>query len=240
LPRLEHEPGKKKLQDLEPELHRLCTIKHPNLLELYAAKLSIRSDPGYGSTRLVLLCEQASPLNLGDVLDDVDGLREEKATDYMKQILGALQALHAAEIPHRGLVLEHIGLAPRDTSITPNANAFNGHGPSTAMSSSSKVVKLACAGWLVRILALHRSTAISPGLPPATSGPGTDDGVPEAWLTRACVDSPLVYTKARDMHGAGMVMMQMLLGRDVYRLYQDPRNALMLGRSIVDLQATGD
>jgi translation initiation factor 2-alpha kinase 4 len=213
-------------------------MRHPNLLSLYAVKFHISSDVGQGSSRLVLLCEQAPPINLADVLDDVDGIREEKVIDYMKQILGALQALHAVDIPHRGLALECIGLASRSSSITPSASHPHGNGSSHDSGSTTKLVKLARAGWLVRILSLHRSNAISAGLPPTTTGPGTDDGVPEGWLTRECLESPLAYTKARDVHDAGMVMMQLLLGRDVYRRFQEPRSALSFCKSLAWIPST--
>jgi translation initiation factor 2-alpha kinase 4 len=70
--------GKKKLRALEPELHRLVSIRHPHLLSLYAIKLTIPI--GERNARLALLLDQSPALNLADVLADADSLKEEKAT----------------------------------------------------------------------------------------------------------------------------------------------------------------
>lgn len=40
-------------------------------------------------------------------------------------------------------------------------------------------------------------------------------------------DSTLIYTKARDIHYAGVVFLQMLLGRDVVERFQDAQAALV-------------
>jgi eukaryotic translation initiation factor 2-alpha kinase 4 len=158
------------------------------------------------------------------VLADSD-IREERATEYMKQILSGLQALHAADVVHRGLSLGHIYLAPKEPSSNPLSAGSAGSNGANGNANGGKVVKLARAAWLVRVLCMHRSNALSPALPPL---PDVDADVPEGWLTRECIDSPLVYTKARDVHDAGMVMMQMLLGADVCRRFDEPRSALTI------------
>ncbi len=40
-------------------------------------------------------------------------------------------------------------------------------------------------------------------------------------------DSALIYTKARDIHYAGVVLLQMLLGRDVVERFPDAQAALV-------------
>ncbi len=42
----------------------------------------------------------------------------------------------------------------------------------------------------------------------------------------APVESKLDYTKARDIHSAGIVLLQMLLGRNVMETYHDPQAAI--------------
>ena len=43
------------------------------------------------------------------------------------------------------------------------------------------------------------------------------------------IDSPLVYTKGRDIHAAGIILLQMLLGRDIVDRYPDPQTVLRNG-----------
>ena len=47
----------------------------------------------------------------------------------------------------------------------------------------------------------------------------------------APVESKLDYTKARDIHSAGIVLLQMLLGRDVMERYDDPQVAIHMCES---------
>lgn len=67
--------------------------------------------------------------------------------------------------------------------------------------------------------------------------------LPESWLVLSLVpldllpihlrlakdghDSALIYTKARDIHYAGVVFLQMLLGRDVVERFLDAQAALV-------------
>ena len=44
----------------------------------------------------------------------------------------------------------------------------------------------------------------------------------------APVESKLDYTKARDIHSAGIVLLQMLLGRDIMERYDDPQAAIRM------------
>ena len=74
----------------------------------------------------------------------------------------------------------------------------------------------------MRLLDLHRSDPF---------GFNTDlrideDDLPEGWMPP--VESKLTYTKSRDIHAAGIVLLQMLLGRDVMERYPDPQTALRL------------
>ena len=53
-----------------------------------------------------------------------------------------------------------------------------------------------------------------------------DDRMPQD-----AVESTLVYTKGRDIHAVGVIVLQMLLGRDVMDRYPDPQSALLTGMS---------
>ena len=110
--------GLKKLKQVESELQRLASIRHPNLLAVLAAKLTTPS--ANSSPRLLILTEQRPSVTLHDVLEDTDHLREDCAQvslsggsptamlisgpqEYLTQILSALQAVHHADIVHRGM-----------------------------------------------------------------------------------------------------------------------------------------
>ncbi|KAI0777469.1 Serine/threonine-protein kinase [Trametes elegans] len=193
--------GLKKLKELESEIQRLITVRHHNLVSVLAVKLTIPRLPD--NPRLVILMEQRPSVTLHDVLDDSDHIREERATDYLGQILAGINTLHAAGIIHRGLNLKCIGLTSRDD-----------YGP-------QKLVKIFNVCYHVWLLALHRSNNIG------FAGDQIDDTqVPEGWLPQDAMESTLVYTKGRDIHAVGLVLLQMLMGRDVMDKFPDPQSAL--------------
>ncbi|EJF61645.1 Serine/threonine-protein kinase [Dichomitus squalens LYAD-421 SS1] len=210
--------GRKKLKQVETELQRLVTIRHQNLLAILAAKLTTPS--ANSSPRLIILMEKRPSMTLYDLLEDSDGLREERATEYLTQILSALHIVHHSDIVHRGLNLRCIGLAPREGMGT------------------SKIVKLFKVGYHVRLLDLHRSDPFGFNVDVRLD----EDNTPEGWrvaqfihiapplnqhlFRMAPVESKLDYTKARDIHSAGIVLLQMLLGRDVMERFSDPQSAL--------------
>ncbi|EIW85919.1 hypothetical protein CONPUDRAFT_114006 [Coniophora puteana RWD-64-598 SS2] len=192
--------GKKKLNQVEAELNKLSTLRHPNLLSVLAVKLSLNHVP----PRLVVLSEQRPALTLQDVLEDSECLREERACDYLGQILSALNAVHAGDLVHRGLDTCCIFLATRENR------------------SQSKHVKLGKVGYYARLRDLHRSNSFGPDV----TATNDELGLPEAWLYKEAFDSPLSYSKRRDIHCVGIVFLQMILGCDVTKLYTDPRTAL--------------
>ncbi|CCM05314.1 uncharacterized protein FIBRA_07528 [Fibroporia radiculosa] len=194
--------GRKKLRQLESEIQRLTTVRHPNLLAMLAVKLTTPSSSG--SPHLVILTEQRPSVTLKDVLDDCDWLREGKATDYLRQILSALHVVHTNDFVHRGLSLKCIGLTPHEEG------------------GLSKVVKVFKVGYHVRLLDLHRSDPFGFNMDPKID----EMLIAEGWLPSDTVDSPLVYTKSRDIHAAGIVFVQMLMGRDITDRFPDVQSAL--------------
>ncbi|KAH9923827.1 uncharacterized protein B0H18DRAFT_1013542 [Fomitopsis serialis] len=116
--------GRKKLKQLESEIQRLTLIRHANVLTTLAVKLT--SPTSSGSPRLIILTEQRPAVTLKDVLEDCDWLREDRASDYLLQILSGLQAIHARELVHRGLCINHIGLAPREEGGRRRSSKFQG------------------------------------------------------------------------------------------------------------------
>lgn len=92
--------GRKKLRHLEEEISRLVSVKHPNVLKTLAVKL--HTPHSSGPPQLLVLSEQSPSLTLKDVLDDCDILREDRAADYLVQILSGLNAIHLSDLVHRG------------------------------------------------------------------------------------------------------------------------------------------
>ncbi|TFK47428.1 Serine/threonine-protein kinase [Heliocybe sulcata] len=194
--------GRKKLKQLELDIQKLISVRHENLVSLYAAKLAMPHAMSE-STRLAILCEQRPPVTLLDVLENCDTLKEERATEYLLQILSALQAIHEKDLIHRGLNLRCICLGSDNSQ------------------SRTKIVKVRKACYYGRLLDLHRSNPFGLNVPN-----GDESAIPEAWLPKDAVDSPLLYTRSRDIHCAGVVLLQMLLGRDVMQRFGVPQLAL--------------
>src|SRR6266436_1313332 len=71
--------GRKKLKQVEAEINRLSHVSHPNILRIFAVKLSLPHD-GAGSARLVILSEKRPQLSLDDLLEDGENLRENRAS----------------------------------------------------------------------------------------------------------------------------------------------------------------
>ncbi|KAH7905298.1 kinase-like domain-containing protein [Hygrophoropsis aurantiaca] len=193
--------GKKKLKQLEAEIERLITVRHPNLLSVFAVKLSL---PHAGPPRLSILLEQRPALTLQDVLEDCECLREERASDYLGQVLSALNAVHAGDLVHRALDTCSIFLATRENR------------------TRSKLVKVGKVAYHARLRDLHRSNPFFVGAPAMNDEPV----LPDAWLSKEVLDSPLSYTRGRDIHCVGVIFLQMIMGRDVMRQFTDPRAAL--------------
>lgn len=192
--------GKKKLGQVEAEIQRLIKVQHPNLIGVLAVKLSF---PHVGPPRLAILSEQRPSLTLQDVLEDCHCLREDRAADYLGQILSALNAVHSQELVHRGLDTCCVYLATRENRSYP------------------KLVKVGKVGYHARLRDLHRSNPFSAGLMF-----GNDElRLPEAWLSRDVLESPLSYSRSRDIHSVGVIFLQMLHGQDVMHQFSIPREA---------------
>ncbi|TFK23737.1 other/PEK/GCN2 protein kinase [Coprinopsis marcescibilis] len=195
--------GRKKLKQVEQEIKDLTTIHHDNLLSVFAVKLTQphSSDP----TRLIVLMEQAPSVTLYDVLGDCHSLREDRASQYLTQILQALNAIHHRNLVHRGIDARCIGLAPSRSN------------------PSQKIIKIGKAVFQTHLLDLHRSNSFGVHVPPLVDEPEISDG----WLSRDVKnESALLYTKRRDIHNVGIVLMQMLLGLDVTERFSDVQEAI--------------
>ncbi|KAI6146889.1 kinase-like domain-containing protein [Pisolithus tinctorius] len=202
--------GKKKLAQLEAEIQRLMNVNHPNLLSVLAVKLSF---PHTGPPLLAVLSEQRPSLTLQDVLEDCHCLREDRASDYLGQMLSALNAVHSHDLVHRGLNTCCVFLATRENRL------------------GAKLVKVGKVGYYARLKDLHRSNPFCTGLVLANDEPD----LPEAWLSKDVLESPLSYTKGRDIHNVGVILLQMLHGLDVMFRFRNPREAAQAGKLILTL-----
>ncbi|KAJ7596327.1 kinase-like domain-containing protein [Mycena floridula] len=193
--------GRKKLTQLETEIQRLAAIRHPNVLSVLAVKLI--KPLSVEAPKLMILSEQPPALTLQDVLEDSDCLREERASDYLAQLLTGLAAIHAKDIVHRNINPRAIGLAPRQQS------------------NHAKLLKIFKVSYHTRLLDLHKSDSFSNKVIP------NDSQLPEAWLSNDVkYESSLLYTRQRDIHDVGIVLLQMLLGLDCVKRFSDLDSAL--------------
>lgn len=106
------------------------------------------------------MCEGRPRVTLDDVLEDTECLREERASEYLSQILSALNAVHSADLVHRGLTSRCIGLESGDRP------------------GETKRVKIFKVSFYVRLLDMHRSDPFgcTEGRPPLE-----DTSLPEGW-----------------------------------------------------------
>ncbi|KAI0696604.1 hypothetical protein BC835DRAFT_1341525 [Cytidiella melzeri] len=191
--------GRRKLRQLETECLRLTRLRHAHLLSVLAVKLTLSNTSS--PSRLSILRERRPSVTLHDILEDCDHVRESRATDYLTQLLSALNAIHTADLIHRGLDTCCVGLVA----------------PSLGQPKCVKVHKVA---YYVQLLDMNRSDPFS-----ARSNV-PDCPIPDGWMHKDAIDSPLVYTRSRDIHAVGIVLLQMLMGLDVMNRYRDVHEAL--------------
>lgn len=85
------------------------------------------------------------------------------------------------------------------------------------------MIKVGKAVFQTHLLDLHRSNSFGPNTPAVVNEPEISDG----WLSRDVKnESSLYYTKRRDIHNVGIVLLQMLLGLDVTERYSDIQEAI--------------
>jgi len=77
--------GWKKLKQVEAEIQPVMTVWHQNLINFFAGRLNILHSSG--PLQLMVLLEQGPALALHVVVQDCDSLREERASDYLGEIL---------------------------------------------------------------------------------------------------------------------------------------------------------
>ncbi|KAJ8457370.1 hypothetical protein ONZ45_g18339 [Pleurotus djamor] len=209
--------GKRKLHQVEADIRRLSSIRHPNLISVLAVKLST---PSNANAQLLILTEQRPAVSLEDLLEDCQNLREERVSDYLGQILSGLNAVHAGDLVHRGITPRCIHIASPSPSPDAPQSPLHAQPHGHTQSQPTKLVKLGNVVYHTRLLDLHRSN-------PFGSNTYDEPRVPDAWECKDVKnDSALSYTRHRDIHAVGIVLLQMLVGHDVMERFDDPQGAL--------------
>ena len=70
--------GRKKLKQVEQEIQKLTTVRHPKLITVFAVKLYMPHSSG--PPQLMVLSEQLPTLTLHDVLEDSEFLKEDRVS----------------------------------------------------------------------------------------------------------------------------------------------------------------
>jgi eukaryotic translation initiation factor 2-alpha kinase 4 len=155
-----------------------------------------------------------------------------------------LNEVHVVDLLHRG---KHISPRLSLSLSLSKGLSLNSIGLSSRERlGQSKLVKLVKVSYYVKLLDLHRSnpfglnplpTIDSMNLPESWSGPifVIADTLPiHLRLAKDSHDSALIYTKARDIHYAGVVFLQMLMGRDIVERFPGAQAALVSCGSLSD------
>ncbi|KAI5119391.1 hypothetical protein M0805_005934 [Coniferiporia weirii] len=194
--------GRKKIDQVENEIRRLTKLDcYDHILRVFAVQLtSTRSNV---PARLAILMEKRPSLTLRDLLHDCDGLKEDRVKLYLMQICSGLRSIHDAGLVHRAINPASIGLVDNATG--------------------TKTVKLMRTAFHTKLRDFHKSEPFGPKAEADVPEPP----LPDDWLCRETLDSPLLYTRCRDLHSVGILILQMLLGLDIGNRYPNPRAALL-------------
>jgi eukaryotic translation initiation factor 2-alpha kinase 4 len=88
--------------------------------------------------------------------------------------------------------------------------------------SASKTVKLVRPAFYAKLHDMHKSEPFENHL----EGDPFDETLPDDWLFSDAIDSPLTYTRCRDIHATGVLVLQMFMGIDVPDRFLSPELAL--------------
>ncbi|CAE6518571.1 unnamed protein product [Rhizoctonia solani] len=224
--------GRSKLATLTTEIRRLIEIKHPNLQEVYAVKLSMAEpkqstlaftsvSPWAGAEfahddrrhstiggqagaymRLCILVERSPQLALDDMLAQCETLKKDRAINCICSALQALSALHNKQLTHRAVNLSHLGFT----------QGSRGH---------PGVLKLKRSWWFTRLVDLHKGNPYG-----RDTKPCSEDQVPERWMLPEVLEEPHQYSYRRDLWALGVVFIQILMNPRVIYEFGDIHEAL--------------
>ena len=185
--------GRKKLKQVEQEIQKLSTVRHPKLITVFAVKLHIPHSGG--PPQLMVLSEQLPALTLHDVLEDSESLREDRVSVCfvffifrflsLSAVLGLPRSdsdstecdSHKRLRSQRYIPRGHLRHVPDDRSLPLGINTrCVGLAPRDSV-GQPKVIKLGRVAYHTRLLDLHRSNSFGPHTPIVQD----EYQVPEAW-----------------------------------------------------------
>lgn len=185
--------GKRKLQEVERELDRLRTLRHPNIVSIYDAKLQ-RCDSERHSWVLQILMQHQLGGSLRDLLQmSGGGLRMNVIKRYMKQLLWAINHIHL-----NGFICREV----RSSSI---------------FCSKNQTVRLADISYARRLRDLNKS---NPLVDVEYDGLAGNEPLP-AWISPELRERPGVYNRKNDIWCLGVVFIEMLWGADATKEFGD-------------------
>ncbi|KAI9098889.1 kinase-like domain-containing protein [Phlyctochytrium arcticum] len=133
--------GKKKLFDAFTEAQKFTSIRHPNLVTIYDARIEKVRD----FWRFDLLMEHCRGGSLNELVARCGGVQLSIARKYMKQLLKALAYLHSQNLIHKDIKSR-------------NVLFLSGHSP-------DQQVKLSDSLYARRLLDLHKARPLHPPMP---------------------------------------------------------------------------
>ncbi|CAE6423470.1 unnamed protein product [Rhizoctonia solani] len=224
--------GRSKLETLITEIRRLTMIKHPNLQEVYAVKLTSTESkqstlafapvsPWSGAEltyddrrhlssggqtgaymRLCILLERSPQLILDDVLAQCEYLKKDRAISHICSALQALSELHNKQLTHRAINLSHIGLMQGSRG-------------------RPGILKVRRTWWFTRLVDLHKGNPYG-----RDNKTYNEDQIPERWMLPEVLEEPHQYSYKRDIWSLGLVFVQMLMSPRVIYEFGDVHEAL--------------
>ena len=189
---------KRQIQALEPLLEKLKAVRHKNIVDLVDFRLEGEFEPGDGKNpslwNLTILTPLSNKGSLEELLDLAGQLELNKVRTWTRDLLEALTFLHNKSITHQDIHPGNILLFKESTGEI--------------------VPKLADAGYQKELHGMFAQGRATPGLGQAMTA---------YWLPPEIAGSTRpTYTHKTDVWEFGIVVAQMLFGREVTQKHQSP------------------
>ncbi|CAG8506866.1 2265_t:CDS:10, partial [Dentiscutata heterogama] len=186
--------GKEKLEEIEKELDRIKKLRHSNLVTIYESELE-RCTSGWN---LHILMEYTCGGTMVDLLKKCGVVRLQLAKEYMKQLLDALDYLHANGFVHRDIKASNILL-----SEIPGKDDY--------------IAKLSDISYHRKLLDMHKEF---PFVKFSNEEPC------KRWISPEQKSKSNVYSRKNDIWYLGVIFVQMLFGLNVVQRYNSLNDLL--------------